>query len=340
MQQRPHPFISKVGCAAALLLALSLALIVRARGGMPFSAGPLAAAQPAGFAVMVESEFAGHADFESECERCHTPWRGIQAARCEQCHQDVGRQRLGDPGLHRYFRDAERCTLCHTDHRGASASLTTVSTELFNHERTRFSLARHQQDYDGSDLACRDCHVTGGYTGATADCTTCHHEAAPAFMDEHTAVFGPDCTACHDGLDSMSGFEHETVFPLDGAHAVLSCSACHQERVFAGTPDSCVGCHAEPAVHAGLFGLDCAACHTTEAWQPAALMDHTFPLDHGESGTLACQTCHESSYAVYTCYNCHEHEPADIAEEHRDEGIFDFADCARCHPTGREDEAE
>jgi hypothetical protein len=340
MQQRSHPFFSRIGCAAALILALALALLVRVRGGMPFSPGRLAAAQPSEFAVVIESEFASHAEFEADCERCHAPWRGIEAARCEQCHQDVARQRLGDPGLHRHFFDAERCALCHTDHRGASASLTTISADLFDHDRTTFSLARHQQDYDGSRLACRECHLSGGYTAATADCTTCHEDAAPAFVAEHTALFGPDCIACHDGLDSMIGFDHGTVFPLDGAHAALSCTTCHVDRVFAGTPDSCVGCHEEPAVHAGLFGLDCARCHTTGAWQPAALTHHTFPLDHGESGTLACQSCHESSYTVYTCYNCHEHDPGEIAEEHREEGIFDFADCVECHPTGREDEDE
>jgi hypothetical protein len=298
----------------------------------------LAAAEAA--SSLVESEFASHAAFEADCERCHAPWRGIDRARCEECHQDVAQQRAGNPGIHRYFIQPERCTLCHTDHRGTDAALTTVSPEGFDHNLTPFSLVQHEVEYDGTSLTCRSCHVSGGFTRATADCTTCHAAAEPGFIAEHSALFGRECPACHDGLDTMAAFEHESVFALDGAHAAVACSTCHQDQTFAGTPATCEGCHDEPAVHAGLFGLDCARCHTTTAWQPAELTRHTFPLDHGESGKLACQTCHEASYAVYTCYNCHEHNPAEIAEEHREEGILEFANCVECHPTGREDEAE
>lgn len=338
MQRRSHPFFSRLGCAVAVILALGLALTVRLRGGLPFSPGPLAEA--AGQGTALESNFASHAEFEADCEQCHAPWRGIDASRCEQCHQDVARQRAGGPGLHGHFQEAANCTGCHTDHRGVEASLTTVSPAVFDHDLTTFSLAQHQVDYDGRNLVCRDCHVTGGYTLETADCVTCHTGADPAFMAEHRNLFGPACSECHDGLDSMAAFEHETVFVLDGAHAALDCAGCHANWQFAGTPQSCEGCHEEPAVHAGLFGVDCARCHSTTAWQPAELSRHTFPLDHGASAPLACESCHEASYAVYTCYNCHEHEPAEIAEEHREEGITDFANCIECHPTGREDEAE
>jgi hypothetical protein len=317
-----------------------MALTVRLRGGTPFSPGRLAAASSAGPALDAGGGFASHAEFEADCEQCHAPWRGIDPARCEQCHQDVALQRAGGPGLHRHFQEAVDCTLCHTDHRGTEAALTTVSTTLFDHDLTAFSLVKHQVDYDGASLACRECHVAGGYTLETADCVTCHTGAEPAFMAEHRNLFGPACANCHDGLDSMAAFEHEAVFVLDGAHAATACAACHGSWQFAGTPESCEGCHAEPAVHTGLFGLDCARCHGTSAWQPAELSRHTFPLDHGASGTLACQSCHEASYAVYTCYNCHEHDPAEIEADHLEEGITDFASCVDCHPTGREGEAE
>ncbi|MGQ9768653.1 MAG: hypothetical protein ACUVSS_15535 [Anaerolineae bacterium] len=41
---------------------------------------------------------------------------------------------------------------------------------------------------------------------------------------------------------------------------------------------------------------------------------------------------------AYTCYGCHEHTPAKIESEHLEEGIWNFADCVKCHPTGREGE--
>ena len=102
-----------------------------------------------------------------------------------------------------------------------------------------------------------------------------------------------------------------------------------------------MACHADPEFHAGLFPLTCADCHTTDGWAPARFdQAHTFPVAHGESGPSTCRTCHPERLSGYTCYECHEHEPAEIAEEHLDEGISDFEDCVRCHPTGEEDEAE
>jgi len=65
---------------------------------------------------------------------------------------------------------------------------------------------------------------------------------------------------------------------------------------------------------------------------------HAFPLDHGESGVSSCKTCHPDQLKAYTCYGCHEHTPADIQRKHVKEGIPDFANCMKCHPTGREKE--
>jgi hypothetical protein len=58
---------------------------------------------------------------------------------------------------------------------------------------------------------------------------------------------------------------------------------------------------------------------------------------------VECDVWHQDaprSYRTYTGYGCHEHSPEEIREEHLEEGIRDFDDCMRCHPTGREDEAK
>ena len=104
-------------------------------------------------------------------------------------------------------------------------------------------------------------------------------------------------------------------------------------------PHECQACHEEPDVHANRFGLNCSRCHTLDAWKPAYLTRHTFYLDHGGEGKLACQTCHADSYATNTCYGCHDHEPGDMEVAHAQEEIYEFDDCAECHPTGQEDEA-
>jgi hypothetical protein len=104
-------------------------------------------------------------------------------------------------------------------------------------------------------------------------------------------------------------------------------------------PHECRACHEEPAVHAERFGLDCSRCHTLEAWKPALLLRHVFFLDHGDEGQIACQTCHTTTYAENTCYECHDHDPGEMQVAHAQEDIFDYDDCAKCHPTGQEGEA-
>jgi mono/diheme cytochrome c family protein len=99
-------------------------------------------------------------------------------------------------------------------------------------------------------------------------------------------------------------------------------------------PHQCIACHEDPKVHRGQFGLDCVRCHTLSAWVPASLTRHTFPLDHGDAGDVACETCHIDTYAVNTCYECHDHKPADMEQVHLAEGIDQFQNCQACHPTG------
>jgi mono/diheme cytochrome c family protein len=106
-------------------------------------------------------------------------------------------------------------------------------------------------------------------------------------------------------------------------------------------PHQCIACHEEPAVHSVVFGINCARCHNTLSWTPAVLTRHDFLLDHGDMGEVDCKTCHPADYTTYDCYGCHEdHQPAEMETAHVKELIFEYADCARCHPTGVEGEAD
>lgn len=336
--KRPSPLYSPLGCGATIVLVIILGGILYFRGGGPFSPGRLTAASPRQEPL---EGFVSHADFEGDCGRCHVPWQGVTAERCESCHLTIAEQRQNRTGLHGRLHDTGRCESCHTDHEGREANITLLGLADFDHDHlTSFSLVAHQQDFDGTDLACGDCHLENRFTVAAVNCVDCHTTAEPTFMAEHTEFFGADCLSCHDGRDSMVNFDHNQVFVLEGAHGDVECAGCHLNQEFAGTPRECAGCHQEPAVHAGLFGTDCARCHSSQAWTPAQLTQHTFPLDHGGEGKIDCATCHTETYATYTCYNCHEHNEAETIADHRDEGITNLADCAECHPTGREEEAE
>ncbi|MFC1996544.1 c-type cytochrome [Chloroflexota bacterium] len=103
-------------------------------------------------------------------------------------------------------------------------------------------------------------------------------------------------------------------------------------------PHQCISCHEDPQVHKEKFGLDCVRCHSLQAWIPASLTRHSFQLDHGDEGNLACEICHTETYAENTCYECHDHQPEEMAEVHETEGIQEFDNCQSCHPTGVKDE--
>ncbi len=274
---------------------------------------------------------------KTSCAGCHQNGRFENTpSECAGCHEE--------PAVHAGLFTGD-CADCHTETGWQPAQF---DGQPFDHSQTRFTLASHAANYDGSPLACLGCHqdgisLTGGRSNfAQTICTECHQAADPAFMNDHTASFGKDCLACHDGSGEMADFDHSQIWPLNGQHAVTVCSACHVDRVFAGTASECAACHAEPEIHLGLFGAECASCHTETAWQPARLTRHNFPLNHGRASDSDCATCHLAAYTEYTCYECHEHDPSNIEREHREEGIRqpELAGCARCHPTGRENEAE
>ena len=196
------------------------------------------------------------------------------------------------------------------------------------------NLAAFKLEGEHTEAACEDCHQNNFYKGTPTDCYSCHKN-----NDEHNGQFGTDCSACHNPSDwDDASFDHNrSNFPLTGEHVNIACESCHKNGQFKGLDATCISCHAEPTEHAGQFGTDCAACHSTSAWTPATFNgQHTFPLDHGEDGVVACATCHPAGYQTYTCYGCHEHNEANIRSEHQEEGISNFENCMECHADGRE----
>ncbi len=437
--------------------------------------------------------FDSHAEFEQECELCHSPFQSLQGDLCIACHEDIAIQIAAQDGTHGRLEQVMRCYVCHSDHQGRDFDPTLAALTYFDHNLAPFSLFQHQVDYQGNtidcttcheeengfalvpdsctachaqydrvvmdqhtldfgsdclschdgldtvaqfdharsnyplvgehlDVACVACHQDGQFAGTPQNCAVCHEEPGvhknffsqdcaachtprdwslvvwegqafdhftiasfsleshlrdfsgapmtcaachlpqdgahigsdliscitchelgdPGFMAEHQQQFGADCLACHDGTGRLANFDHNLFFTLDGRHAEADCEACHVDHNYRETPRECGACHLEPEIHLGLFGLACESCHSTLAWSPASLTNHTFPLDHGEQGMVACETCHVSTYVEYTCYGCHDHQPSEIQSKHQEEGIsaIELVDCVRCHPNGLEDEAE
>lgn len=256
-----------------------------------------------------------------ECSACHAGARSVADLQstdraCESCH-------LQDDAHNGKF--SAQCGVCHSPEAWKPAQ--------FDHALSGFPLeGKH------ADVACETCHAQG-YAGTPRDCYSCHQAD-----DAHQGQYGATCETCHNPLDWKNAtFDHAlSRFPLTGAHVTVQCENCHQNRVFKGTPAECAACHRDPDYHLGLFpGQACSQCHTTAAWRPAQYNGpHTFPMNHGEEkGRLnTCADCHQPTLAQWTCYTCHNQ--AETEQKHRKEGIANFSDCLRCHPTGQEKEGE
>jgi hypothetical protein len=176
--------------------------------------------------------------------------------------------------------------------------------------------------------SCPSCHPAFWTTTSMADlCVACHGDISSQWQDPSTLhgsfhQHGPGltCRSCHPDhqgpdapLTSMGSvnFAHSAVgFALTGAHAGLSCIACHAGGKFTGLATTCVGCHTDPAWHAGSFGIDCAGCHNPSSWAPAAFnLPH--PAGCGEGGNCVdhhratCLDCHTVNVHAATCTKCH-----------------------------------
>ncbi|MFN2232068.1 MAG: hypothetical protein ACK2VA_20050 [Anaerolineae bacterium] len=328
---KPLGCLSAYGLLASLVLIVGVGIAIYLQGAALFSPGPLTAR--ASQAQSLQG-YTSHAEMERACTLCHRLWGRVEPARCLSCHATVGAEVAAQNGIHGWLEDAATCIDCHPDHQGREADVARARLALFPHERAGFTLRQHPPSAEGKLFSCENCHAAD-YALAPSTCASCHEEMDATFVPQHTVSYGTNCLSCHDGGPLPESFDHQAIYPLDGAHVQLECSACHDGLSFGKRINGCIDCHQEPEIHGAQFGTECGACHTAQGWQPARLRYHTFPLDHGQAEPESCATCHPAGYAVYTCDDCHVHPPAEIETQHLERGITELEDCARCHPAGR-----
>ncbi|MEO0006677.1 MAG: hypothetical protein RJA20_873 [Bacteroidota bacterium] len=243
---------------------------------------------------------------------------------------------------------------------------------LFPH--TMLSPGELLQGHQSLNNDCFACHTPFGGL-PDSKCVSCH---TPADIEQNESVHFHEkfvnisCVSCHAdhlGMASASdNFKHNIIpgnllsdcfmchqRPEDYLHhrVTASCSACHgtddwkgavfnHNQLSAGDLNTCISCHQKPSdkLHASQT-MNCDRCHSTDQWSPATF-EHAdyFVLDSDHN--ISCDICHVGNdYESYTCYGCHEHNRADILNEHREEGISNIKDCVRCHKspdeTGEED---
>ena len=252
-------------------------------------------------------------------DHSHFPLTGKHAtAACSSCHAN-----------NVFKGTATACNSCHSNKNPHSSLLGTNCGSChttggwlpatFNHNLSAFKLTgAHVQ------ASCTNCHANNVYKGTPTSCYSCHQSD-----DHHNGQFGTGCGTCHStNAWQPATFDHNlSSFKLTGAHVQASCTSCHANNVYKGTPTNCYSCHQSDDHHNGQYGTNCASCHSTSAWKPANFDHGGFALTNGHGG-LSCSSCHSSgtySGLSTACSSCHS-EPAYHA------GLFS-SNCSQCHTT-------
>jgi hypothetical protein len=190
--------------------------------------------------------------------------------------------------------------------------------------------------------------VVAGHADIATDCFACHAPLRGASSER--------CIACHAlsdiGLRTSKGVALANKSVKTSFHQDLieqDCVGCHSDHqgpkltqrsrkpfshslLRVAVREQCQSCHKSPpdTLHRQVTG-NCTQCHSQQAWKPATFAhEKFFVLDRDH--TTRCETCHvNNNYKTYTCYGCHEHNPARVRAEHMEEGIRNFENCVECH---------
>lgn len=204
------------------------------------------------------------------------------------------------------------------------------------------------------ELECENCHESFEQDQQRHLCLDCHdHKEIAEDIEKGEGFHGLmensqkiECKVCHpDHLGRKANiiqltpatFNHtHTDFPLEGRHASVACSSCHEsEKKYREAPKLCFDCHEKDDTHNGKLGEKCADCHNEKSWQDTGF-DHDetdFPLKHTHQ-EVACSSCHadEQYEDIATeCIACHKLNDAhggDFGKE-----------CEKCHSEKKWDES-
>jgi len=253
------------------------------------------------------------------CKACHKKslTAPIKHERCTDCHADYHK------GQFAVDRKSPDCNQCHNEY-GYLPSQYSIE----QHNQTKFKL-------EGGHLAtsCAQCHKKDAkkdwaFRNIGSQCVDCHTNVHKGLMTEKY-ILKEECTQCHTVVSwSSVNFDHsQTNFKLEGAHAAISCAACHYPKndkglkvqKFKGMESACETCHKD--VHAGQFAVngktDCSKCHGVDKFENSKF-DHNnarFILD-GQHINVKCMECHkeivtekgkfvEYKFNDITCTKCH-----------------------------------
>ena len=282
-----------------------------------------------------------HATIASNCTACHLNGQFSNTPKdCNGCH-NAAYQGSKNPN-HVTGKFSTDCASCHTTNPGWRPS-------TFNHSSFYPLTGAHATIANN----CTSCHKNGQFSNTPTDCNACHNAAFLASKSPPHASLGisTNCASCHTTNPSWrpSTFNHNTVYPLQGAHAAIAtnCAACHKTGNISTAPTTCYGCHATnyntatPNHATAGFPTDCATCHSQTAWKPSTFNHDAqyFPIYSGthKNTWTKCNECHTTTgnFSTFNCLNCHKKTTTD--NNHRQVKGYTYVStaCYTCHPTGR-----
>jgi hypothetical protein len=276
-----------------------------------------------------------HKTIANDCAQCHKGGNYSPMPNdCNACHA-ANYAKTSNPN-HANLGISNDCASCHsTNPNWAPAKFT-----------------QHNQFYPlvgaHSTLQCNQCHQNGTYKNTPTECNACHNQAyQKATNPNHLSHgIGTDCASCHStnpGWQPAKFAQHNNFFPLSGAHSSLSCSECHKNGSYTGTPKTCNECHnsaynasKNPNHASNGFSTDCASCHTTNpGWRPSTFNHNAFYPLTGAHSTATCTACHKNGIYKNTprdCNACHNANYQSAQNPNHASNGFS-TDCASCHTT-------
>lgn len=182
------------------------------------------------------------------CFACHVDERSDKwtfqnmGNACADCHKDIHKGYIDT----KYYPKQD-CRYCHGNEAWADVN--------FDHSKTDWPLDGKHLEVD-----CRQCHFIENasdpgnwaqeFTNLDTDCNACHENVHGRVFEVQGVT---DCTRCHI-TDSWypKRFDHNlTNFPLEGQHAKIACSSCHEvtnaegqtETIYKLRKFRCIDCH-------------------------------------------------------------------------------------------------
>lgn len=280
------------------------------------------------------------AHITTECADCHTSGYEGTPTICSDCHIENFNQTT-NPN-HIEIELGLDCETCHTTEPGWIPALFDIHNDYYaltGAHATVDCFSCHEDQYSNTSILCFDCHTT-----------EYNQSSNPSHLQLDLSTLCESCHTTSPGWQPATFDVHNQYYQLNGAHISLDCNSCHESQ-YTGTPNTCIGCHLDdynqtinPPHASAQFSTECLSCHTEMAWEPSTF-DHDsqyFPIYSGKHNGEwnQCDECHTTpgNYTLFSCIDCHEHNQADMDEEHQgvNNYIFNSVACLDCHPDGSE----